>query len=180
MTPYRDLIVREATARAIAPNLVEAIVLQESGGDPFAWNPEPPYRYLWNVHTRQPFRALTYAERASEVPPPDFPSFAGDRDQEWWAQQASWGLLQVMGALARELGFAGGYLPQLTDPDLNLRLGCLQIATLLAWSKGDVRQACAAYNGGRGNYLSAAAQQYASHVLARLASVTAAHPPGPA
>lgn len=177
MTPYRDLIVREAGARALAPNLVEAMVLQESSADPFAWNPEPRYRYLWNVHTQQPFRALTFAERASEAPPADFPSLAGDRDQEWWGQQASWGLLQVMGALGREVGFVGAYLPQLSDPDLNLRLGCAHMARLMAWSSGDVRQAAAAYNGGKGNYTGAGPQQYASHVLALLQSVNAAHPP---
>lgn len=176
MTSYRDLIVDAATPLGLSPNLVEAVVLQESSGDPWAWNPEPRYRYLWNVQTRAPFRVLTEAERGSETPPADFPSLAGDRDQEWWAQQASWGLMQVMGALARERGFAYPFLTELCGPAVNLGIGCAQLATLLAWAKGDVRQALAAYNAGEGNYTSAAGQQYASQVLALLRSVNAASP----
>lgn len=179
MTPYRDLIVRLASDVGLAPNLVEAIVLQESGGNAWAWNPEPRYHYLWNVRTQQPFRALTFAEQASEAPPADFVSLAGDRDNEWWGQQASWGLLQVMGALGRELGFVGPYLTELCDPLTNLHFGCAQLAKLMTWAKGDVRQAAAAYNAGKGNYTSAAGQQYASYVLALLQSVNAAHPMTP-
>lgn len=176
MTPYRDLIVREAAVRRVSPNIVEAIVLQESSANRWAWNPEPRYRFLWNVRMQAPFRALTFAEQASEAPPADFPSLAGDRDSEWWAQQASWGLLQLMGALARELGFVGPYLTELCDPEINVRLGCTHLSRLLTWAHGDVRQAAAAYNAGRGGYGSPDAQRYASHVLALLQTVNAAHP----
>jgi hypothetical protein len=100
------LIEEAARTSGLNVDFVTAIVLVESAGDPFAWNPEPRYRALWNVRTKAPFRALTDAEIASEVPPVDFPYLLGGRDQEWWAQQASWGLMQIMGAVAREEGFA--------------------------------------------------------------------------
>jgi hypothetical protein len=112
MTPYRSLIEAAAQARNLDPNLVEGLILQESSGNTFSWNPEPRYRYLWNVATHQPFRPLTFAERASEEPPTDFPFLKGDRDQEWWAQQASWGLMQIMGATAREENFRGRANPE--------------------------------------------------------------------
>lgn len=132
------------------PLIVAGLVQVESGFNPNAWNPEPRYRYFWNVKTHKPFRVITTLENASEYPPKDFPSLAGDPDQEWWAQQASWGLCQVMGAVAREHGFAGEYLTQLcSSPITNLDIGCEHLAQLLTWAKGDVQQALAAYNGGK-------------------------------
>ncbi|MEM4655267.1 MAG: lytic transglycosylase domain-containing protein [Thermosphaera sp.] len=126
-----SILIFESAARHGLPTwLVRAIVSVESGGNPWAWNPEPAYRYLWDVRAQKPFRRLTHIEATVKTPPPDFPAIAGDRDQEWWAQQASWGLMQVMGAVARELGFTGPYLTELCDPLLNLELGCLHLSLL--------------------------------------------------
>jgi hypothetical protein len=175
MTPYRSLIEAAAQARDLDPNLSRA----DSAGvvrQPWAWNVEPRYRYLWNVATHQPFRPLTFAERASEEPPADFPFLKGDRDQEWWAQQASWGLMQIMGATAREEGFRGPYLTQLCDPATNLTIGCSVIAKLLLWSAGNVHLALAAYNAGIGGASSEAGQRYATSVLVFYRSVEVAHP----
>jgi len=144
-----DAEIRLAAERhGLEAGLVAAVVHVESSGNPFAWNPEPKYRYLWHVRAWTPFRALTPAENASEAPPADFPTLAGDRDQEWWAQQASWGLCQVMGAVAREHGFRGSYLTELTVPGVGLDFGCRVLARRLIWAKGDVRAALASYNGG--------------------------------
>jgi len=129
--------------------LVIAQIRVESGDNPWAWNPEPRYRYFWNVRTHAPFRSITPLEIAAEFPPKEFPGVAGDPDQEWWGQQASWGLMQVMGALARERGFRGPYLTALCDPEINLEIGCAHLAGLLSWSHNNVDQALAAYNGGR-------------------------------
>lgn len=146
----REQIQSEAQLQALDPDVVLALVMVESGQNPWAWNPEPKYRYLWNVKTKAPFRAITAAEGAAEFPPVDFPTIGGDRDQEWWGQQASWGLMQVMGAVARERGFKGIYLPELVNPAVNLAIGCAHLASLVAWAKGDVPQALAAFNGGKG------------------------------
>lgn len=144
---------------------LRAIVLVESNWNPWAWNPEPRYRYLWNVRTQQPFRALTHAQIASEDPPIDFPTMAGDRDQEWWGQQASWGLCQVMGAVAREHGFTRPYLPELCDPESNLMIGAKVLRALVAWSKGDLSQAAAAYNAGVGNWQSGWGRNYSGKIM---------------
>lgn len=122
----------------------------ESQGNPWAYNPEPVYHYLWNVHTKSPFRTMSAAEISSDVPPKDFPTLIGDPDQEFWAQRASFGLLQIMGAVAREQGFVGPYLTELCDPVLNLSLGCAKLADLLLWANGNLTQALCAYNGGKG------------------------------
>lgn len=147
---YEPEIAAAAGRHGLDPVLVGALVHVESGLNPYAWNPEPRYRYLWDVRAHAPFRRLTLLEQETEIPPKDFNMLAGDRDQEWWAQQASWGLMQVMGALARELGFRGPYLTELVDPALNLSLGCEHLGRLVRWAKGNTTQALAAYNGGKG------------------------------
>ena len=147
-TLYTDMIRSAADAHGLDPDLVEAVVIKESSGNSWAWNPEPKYRYLWDVRTGKPFRALSGTEIASETPPPDFPTLAGDRDQEWWGQTASWGLMQTMGSVARERGFTGAFLTALCEPQTGLRYGCLHLAHLLSWAKGDRSKALSAYNAG--------------------------------
>lgn len=174
MIEHRDLIVSMATKFNLDSDLLIAQILVESNNNPYAWNPEPHYRYFWNVKTRTPFRAVHDDEIVSKSAPPDFPMLAGDRDQEWWAQQASWGLMQVMGALARELGFSRPYLTELCDPAQNLEMGCLHLSRLFTWSAGNVDQALSAYNGGRGGNSTPPFrnQAYASKVKARLATMS--------
>jgi hypothetical protein len=138
-----------AQAHGLNPELVRAIVMVESSGEPSAWNPEQRYRYFWDVRLWKPFRSVTDAENASEFPPSDFRSLAGDADNEWWAQQASWGVMQVMGAVAREQGCREPYLTVLCrDAEIGLLYGCRVLQSHLRWSKGVVDQAVAAYNGG--------------------------------
>jgi soluble lytic murein transglycosylase-like protein len=172
-----DALRDAARSFGLDPLLVRALVEVESGGDPYAWNPEPGYRYFWDVRKRQPFRPVTAAEVRSKHPPADFVCLAGDPDQEWWGQQVSWGLMQVMGAVARERGFRGRYLPQLCAIASNLTYGCGHLAVLLAWARNDQEQALAAYNGGRGGnsqrpFRNAA---YAAKVLAAQFALTNPH-----
>jgi hypothetical protein len=148
LTPYGELIDRTAATFRLDGALLRAQIMIESSGLPFAWNPEPRYRYLWNVRTQQPFRPLTATERISEAPPADFPFLAGDRDQEWWGQQASWGLMQTMGAVAREYGFAGKYLPELCDPAVGVFYGARYLRRCLNRSHEDYTAGLALYNGG--------------------------------
>ena len=110
--------------------LVHAVVVIESGGETSAWNPEPKYCWFWDVRRRAPFRRPLPLELESKTPPPDFPCLAGDPDQEWWAQQASWGLMQVMGAVARELGCKLPYLTALCRPEVGLDYGCRYLRVL--------------------------------------------------
>ena len=149
-------LVRQQTPRVYAqatssidPDLILAMVWQESTGDESAWNPEPRFRWFWNVKTNAPFRAVTEEEIASERPPADFPCLRADPDQEWWAQQASWGLMQVMGSVARENGFKAPYIPRLIrEPDLGLQIGIQQFRKHLRRRNGDIRAALLRYNGG--------------------------------
>jgi hypothetical protein len=139
-------IVAVANRHAIPVHLVAAICAKESSFFSGAWRPEPVYRYLWDVKRGERFRQLTPAEIASEVPPPDFPKVGGPSAQEWWGQQASWGLMQVMGANAREHGFRGVYFTDLCEPEIGLEFGCRFLARLLG--RNDVEDAVSAYNWG--------------------------------
>lgn len=148
VSDYRSFVDASAKEHGLDPRIVAAQIQIESGGDPYAWNPEPQYRYFWDLRHDRPFRTLDASELASEKPPADFYCIKGDPDQEWWAQQASWGLMQIMGAVLREHGFAAPYLPQALEPDINIEYGCRHLAKQLRASDGDIRVALARYNGG--------------------------------
>lgn len=160
-SPFVDATLHRRKLKDLHPNLVLAVIWQESSGNPWAWNPEGPWKYFWNVKTSANFRKVTDAERASENPPADFPTLIGDPDQEWWAQQASWGLMQVMGAVARERGFRGVYLPEIYDPATNIEIG-IQHLWIWGFKRGHVstQEGLLRYNGG-GN------PNYAKEVLAK-------------
>ena len=161
-----DLIVQTADRFKVPRGLALAVCEQESSFDPWAWNPEPKYRCLWDLLMQKPFRKLTPAEIASEFPPKDFRAPRGvPTDAEWWGQQASWGLMQVMGAVARERGFMGKFLSQLCDPGVGLPYGCIHLAAYLQRYK-EPFPALEAYNGGPGAVGKNA--KYAREVLARL------------
>jgi len=161
-----DLIIQTADRFKVPQGLALAVCEQESSFDPWAWNPEPKYRYLWDVLLNKPFRKLTPAEDASEIPPLDFKSLRGvPADAEWWGQQASWGLMQVMGAVARERGFMGKFLSELCDPGVGLQYGCIHLAAYLRRYK-EPFPALEAFNGGPGAV--GKNEKYAREVLARL------------
>lgn len=127
----RNAIEQEASARQLPVELIKAITMVESGGVCTAWRPEPEYRYFVDASTREPFRTLSRMERESETPPDDFPSCPGVADSrcaEWWGQAASWGPMQVMGAVAREHGFIG-HFPGLCVPATGVHYGALHLAS---------------------------------------------------
>ena len=132
----------------ITPNLLAALAWKESSFYSFAFNPEPRFPYFVDTRTGLPFRKVTDAEVASKVPPTDFHSLYGDLDQEWWLQQASIGLCQIMGAIARGMGFHGRSLLELVKPDVNLDLGAHFLSKQIS-RFGSAADGLSAYNAGR-------------------------------
>jgi hypothetical protein len=159
-----------AIKHGLPPALVQALCLVESGWNPFAFNPEPRYRFLWDTKARAPFRGLTQNEIASNVPPADFPCLIGDRDQEWWLQRGSLGLMQVMGAVAREEGFMGGYLTELTVPGVALEFGCRHLARFAKrfLAEHGWEGVMMAYNGGPGALKARSNPEYPAKILKAL------------
>ncbi len=126
----------------IRTELILAMVFQESGGERYAYRFEPGYTYFYNFKAKRPLHANWKSDEANR-------EFALTElgVTEFHAQSASWGLLQIMGAVAREYGFSGP-MPELCDPELNIRLG-----TKYLWIYGhksgklSTEQALARYNG---------------------------------
>jgi soluble lytic murein transglycosylase-like protein len=116
------------------PALVCAVIEQESG---------------WDVH------ALRYEDGffSRYIVPLGLPS------TEARARAFSWGLMQIMGQTARELGFKGA-MPQLCDPFFGISYGCRKLATCLK-AVGSEHDALVRYNGGSN-------PAYADQVLARV------------
>lgn len=163
---HEQLIHDTAIGAGLRPTLLRALVMQESGGDTWAYRPEPHYRYLVDVRTGRPFRRLTRAEAAAERPPADFPAPPGVSPvAEWWGQQASFGLCQVMGAVGRELGLQARFLTALCDPYIGLQLGARHLENQIR--RYGERDGLAAYNAGPGGRHGERGQAYASAVLER-------------
>lgn len=130
-----DALIREVSnAYGLPFDLLRAQVMQESGGDPFAFRYEPAY-----------FRRYVF----------DDPMTLKNEHPDALAQKygplaaCSFGLLQIMYETAVEIGF-GGRPEELFVPRVGLSFGAKQMARLLAWAGGDYYRALAAYNGGQG------------------------------
>lgn len=120
----------------LLPALVCAVVEQESAWNPYAIRYEPAFRTRY-------------------VAP------LGLSSTEEIARSISWGLMQVMGQVAREHRFTGEFLAALCEPATGLDVGCQILASKLAGSGGDVTLALERWNGG-------ANLGYAAEVLTRL------------
>jgi soluble lytic murein transglycosylase-like protein len=83
----------------------------------------------------------------------------GLRPTETVARSISWGLMQLMGESAREMGFSGK-MASLCDPEIGLEWGCKHLKAKLDAHGGDVTAGLLAWNGG-GN------KAYPEQVLAR-------------
>lgn len=64
------------------------------------------------------------------------------------ARATSWGLMQIMGQTARELGFVGRFISELCDPDVGVDFGCLKLKRCMDAHVSNLDAALLAYNGG--------------------------------
>ena len=148
LAPRELVALAQDTARrhALRPELVCAVVEQESSWNPWALRHEPAF-YAHYIAPQIARGTLT-------------------NDTEARARAFSWGLMQVMGQVAREQGFGGASLAALCDPANGLDVGCRLLAAKLAAAEGNVARALALWNGG-------ANPKYAAAVLARAAHYAA-------
>lgn len=117
--------------------LVCAVVEQESNWNPWSSRYEPEFysRYVLPI----PHLSNTEANSRS----------------------TSYGLMQIMGQVAREFGFSATYLVELCDPETGLSWGCYKLAKCIKDAGGDVSAALQKYNGGSN-------PNYASSVTTRI------------
>jgi soluble lytic murein transglycosylase-like protein len=119
------------------PKIVAAVCEQESDWNPFAIRFEPAFeaRYI----------------------KPALPAAPSTRQL---TEAISFGLMQVMGEVAIEFGWAGKFLTELCDANAGLVYGCRKLQKCFE-VHGDAETALLAYNGG-GN------ADYPAQVLARV------------
>ena len=152
-----EKLVKETSLRhGLPPGLVRSVVAVESGGNAWAIRYEPAFfeRYVKPDASVRPVSPCS-------------------AETEKRARATSWGLMQVMGATARGLGFEGAYLSQLCDPATGLDLGCKLLARLRDKHKAAHGWAgvVAAYNAGsprkdgQGRFVN---QAYVDKIAARL------------
>ena len=133
------IAVEAARKHALDPSLVCAVIEQESAWNPWAMRYEPAFfaKYVASLYTNNKVSA-----------------------SEAYARGFSWGLMQVMGQVARETGFDAPFLSALCDPEQGLAIGCKVLCKKLDAMAGDTTRGLLAWNGG-GN------PGYAAQVLAR-------------
>lgn len=134
------LVTIEALRLKLDPVLICAICEQESGWDPWAMRYEPGFfsKYVAGLYSTGKITAT-----------------------EAYARAFSYGLMQVMGQVAREAGFDGKYLIELCDPQTAAGVGCWVFNEKLKKAGGDINKALLAWNGG-------ANKAYPMEVIARM------------
>jgi len=118
---------KTAAAQALDPALVCAVVEQESSWNPWAMRYEPAFftKYVASLYTNNKVSA-----------------------SEAYARGFSWGLMQVMGQVARESGFDALFLSALCDPEQGLAVGCRVLRKKFDVVGADTTRALLAWNGG--------------------------------
>jgi soluble lytic murein transglycosylase-like protein len=118
---------KAAAAQALDPALVCAVVEQESAWNPWAMRYEPAFftKYVASLYTNNKVSA-----------------------SEAYARGFSWGLMQVMGQVARESGFDALFLSALCDPEQGLAVGCKLLRKKFDVVGADTTRALLAWNGG--------------------------------
>jgi soluble lytic murein transglycosylase-like protein len=137
-----------ASRHALDPSLVCAIIEQESG-----WNPHA-IRYELGFFAKYVAPLFTN----NKVEPPT--------NTEAYSRAISWGLMQVMGQSAREVGFTGQFLSELCDPLVGVEVGCTLFNKKLAFAGGNEHQALQFWNGGTNpNYATEVESRRAKYVF---------------
>lgn len=146
MNKFGELIRAAAEKNSLNVELFASLIMQESGGKVDAWRYEPNFYRTY-------LEKLTIEEMQGFVPNNIL------LDDEKRLRSVSWGLTQILGETARELGFEGDLDIDLFDPATNLEYGAKYLAKCFA-RHPDEREALLAYNGGSDD-------TYPDRVLAR-------------
>ena len=129
---YADQINQRAKKHKLDPNLVAAIMLVESSGNPYAIRVEPGFWKRYRAAYHRIIKENHPARRWLKYPD----VFA-----------CSYGLMQIMFGVAVEHGCRVRFPTELLAPDLNLEFGCRILAKKIKRTKS-VERGVLAYNGG--------------------------------
>ena len=107
----KDCVLRLSAEHSVSPELIFAFIKKESAFNVLAMRFEQNWKYLFDIETFAKLNKVSFNTEKS-------------------LQSHSWGLMQVMGTVARELGHRGSLL-ELLIPDVNLKYGILKYKQLL-------------------------------------------------
>jgi len=124
-------VLPEVMKTSLDPDLVRGVISVESSWNSLAMRYEDKYRWLWPGY--------------NQVVAPAGVSF----DTEVMQQKTSWGLMQVMGAVAREMGFREKFISRLCNPIVGVRYGCKYLEHMKKNRGWDGEDLISAYNAGR-------------------------------
>lgn len=137
-TPLIEQAKYQARLYGLDGALVCAVIEQESQWDTYAIRFEPAFEARY-IHP-----ALPAAPTTEEI-----------------AKAMSFGLMQVMGEVARERGFKGRFLSSLCDSEIGVPIGCAYLKHIMDNHGGDVAASLQRWNGGSN-------PNYAAEVMARM------------
>lgn len=123
---YFDLIHAAAITNGIGAEIIYGVCMAESAMNQFAVRYEPHFKWLW---------------KPRESKPPGC-----SMDTEVCLQRTSLGLMQMMGAVFRELGYRGWLTEVLSRPDVQIQMGAYFLARKI--KKYGLANGIAAYNSG--------------------------------
>lgn len=141
------IIDKNADLYALDRILIASIIMVESAGDEWAVRAEPHWQYFFEIKKYANLNRIT-------------------EQTERTLQMCSWGLMQVMGSVAREHHFAGP-IQRICEPEIGIRYGCKHLKKFMNKYKNET-DAIAAYNAGapvqgmNGQYKN---QEYVTKVL---------------
>lgn len=121
-----DLIIKYAGEYGLKPEIVYGVIMQESRGQQFAVRYEENYKWIENPTKHKPNICSL--------------------DTEIMFQKTSFGLMQMMGGVFRQLGFKGWLSRVMTDPYIQLDYGCRFLATKI--KKYGFKGGICSYNSG--------------------------------
>lgn len=117
-----------AVKHSLNPAVIKAMCAVESSWNTYAVRYEPKWKWTFNIQI--------FSKKVSTT-----------EETEKVLQSCSWGLLQVMGTVARELGYTMDF-PKLCNPELGLTYGCLKLKQCIT-KHINLPDALAAYNAGK-------------------------------
>lgn len=154
MAPIIPIVTTAAERFEINRFIIQALIIVESSGNPKAARHERQFTYLCDPAAYA--KALGITEETERI-----------------FQKTSWGLMQVMGGTARDMGFSGA-LTDLLDPTVGIEWGCRYFLSRCSEYETLLDQ-IAAYNAGSvrriadGSYRN---QSYVDKVIEALTALT--------
>lgn len=144
-----ELVHQAAKRYNLTVEIIAALIMTESSGKPNAQRYEPEFKKRY-LDGKEPEELPGYWPKGV------------NHDEEIAARATSWGLMQLMGQVARELGFREVPLGKsLCDPATNIDLGCKLFRKFLNIYGQNLRLALLRWNGG-------ANKTYPDKVLAKI------------